>query len=217
MPPTTAWVRPAGPLSDAAADEHLKPALPGRGSGGAAGRCSEDVTQQAQQAQQAGEERHDAEGQQQDGDNSSFYGSDSNSSSQEGGDSASCSSSDRSSDEAGEGGEGSGGEGQESERCGGGAPRGLWIAGPSTHSPALQGAGGSGQPGVVGQQRRQRLRDRWRPGRRGGGGGAAGEIPAGPVPEWHRRRSEVGSVLEPEPHSDTEDAEVALAAPGLHA
>jgi hypothetical protein len=41
------------------------------------------------------------------------------------------------------------------------------------------------------------------------GGGSVAEIPAGWVPAMLRRRSDVGSVLEPEPQSDTEDAELA--------
>lgn len=51
--------------------------------------------------------------------------------------------------------------------------------------------------------------------RRRRSGRSVGEIAAGPVPERLRRRSEVGSVLELEAQSDTEDAELALQAAHL--
>jgi hypothetical protein len=63
--------------------------------------------------------------------------------------------------------------------------------------------------------RRQRPRRLWRD--RSQGGTANGEISSGPIPQGRRRRSEVGSVLEPEAHSDTEDVEVSAAAMLVHA
>lgn len=208
---------PAGPLSDAAADEQLKAALPSHGSGNLAGQHGDDAAQQAQQVAPAGAEEQPEQTLQHEGDNSSFYGSDSNTSSQEGSGNSSCSCSERGSDEAEEGGEGSEGEGAE---CGSGAPRGA-STGAACPGPALGGgaSGASWLPGSAGQTlRRLRPRDRRRPGWRGSGGGSmAGEIPAGLIPERQRRRSEVGSVLEPEPQSDTEDAEVALTEPDPHA
>lgn len=67
----------------------------------------------------------------------------------------------------------------------------------------------------------QRRRRGWNQPRRGRGGaasaassGGGAEIPAGPVPLCLQRRSEAGSVLEPDGlYSETEDAELAGAAP----
>ncbi|KAL4419737.1 hypothetical protein ABPG75_006835 [Micractinium tetrahymenae] len=213
---------PRGPLSDAAAEEHFKPALAGRGSGSLPGRHAEDSMQQVQQAGQAGQAADGQQGEQEgEGDNSSFYGSDSNSSSQEGDGSTSCSCSERSSEGAEEGEEGSEGEGQESRSGGSGAPGGLSDSAARGHSPAHPAQHADNHSGLAPQRgagqppRRQRPRDRRRPWRRAGssGGSTIGEIPSGPIPERQRRRSEVGSVLEPEPHSDTEDAEAGLASP----
>jgi hypothetical protein len=46
------------------------------------------------------------------------------------------------------------------------------------------------------------------------GGGGVGEIPAGPVPELLRRRSEVGSVLEPDGQSELDELDLAAGAMG---
>lgn len=64
--------------------------------------------------------------------------------------------------------------------------------------------------------RRQRQRRLWR-NHSQGGSSVDREISSGLIPEreLRRRRSEVGSVLEPEAHSDTEDAEVSSPAPLL--
>jgi hypothetical protein len=134
------------------------------------------------------------------GDNRSFYDSDSQSSSQKGSGSTSCSSSASEGEEAG----GSGHERQQRAN-----------ADANAAAAADERDAGDGTLLAPGLARRQRHRDQRRPGRRRGssdGASLTAEIPAGPVPQRQRRRSEVGSVLEPEPHSDTEDAEVALVA-----
>ena len=167
-----------------------------------------DVARPPAPAPAAPAAKAEAEAETDEGDNRSFYDSDSQSSSQEGEGSSSCSCS-GSDSEMGSAGEAAGRRGDGShaqQRRGGSLPR------PDEHHADEGLAGG---PGLVCAHRR---RDRRRLRRGGGGGGGGGsltaEIPAGPVPERQRRRSEVGSVLEPEPHSDTEDAEV-LAAPSI--
>lgn len=182
--------------SAAAAGAHAR-------SAGASGRESGEG--QAAAAAAADEEE--------DGDCRSFYGSDgqSSSSDDEGG-SSSCSSS-------GSGSEAGGEEGEEREQLG---P----LSSDSWHYGGA-GAGAKGWPGLPplleggpSPARRARHRGRhgqWRRGGVGGdfdsGGRAVGEIPSGPVPLFLRQRSEVGSVLEPEPHSDTEDGEAAVPSP----
>ncbi|KAI3425141.1 hypothetical protein D9Q98_008912 [Chlorella vulgaris] len=79
----------------------------------------------------------------------------------------------------------------------------------------LAGAQQQGGTDVLGSQdlppRRPRHRERrhWRGQRYSGS--PSEEIPSGLGRQVLRRRSEVGSVLEPEPHSDTEDVELASA------
>lgn len=64
-------------------------------------------------------------------------------------------------------------------------------------------------PGPLRRHRARGRRHHWRVGRgRGSGSGSMGdEIPAGLVPEQLRRRSEVGSVLEPDGQSELDDGE----------
>ena len=118
---------------------------------------------------------------------------------------------------------GSDGEDERSPQSAAGAPRGGGSQQQQQHPQQQQQpcAGGTQPNGSASpqQQQRQRRNRGWHRQRRGRGGaasatssGGGAEIPAGPVPLRLRRRSEAGSVLEPEGHSETEDAE--LAGPG---
>lgn len=88
------------------------------------------------------------------------------------------------------------------------------------HQRQQPGADGVQPNGSASRLQRQRRHRAWHRLRRGRGGaasaassGGGAEIPAGPVPLRLRRRSEAGSVLEPDGlYSETEDAEVAGAA-----
>ena len=67
-------------------------------------------------------------------------------------------------------------------------------------------------PGPLRRQRQRGRRHRWRLGGGRGSGDGMEEIPAGPVPEQLRRRSDVGSVLEPDAQSELDEIELAAGA-----
>ena len=64
-------------------------------------------------------------------------------------------------------------------------------------------------PGPLRRQRQRGRRNRWRLGSGRGSGAGVDEIPAGLIPEQLRRRSDVGSVLEPDAQSELDELEVA--------
>lgn len=225
-----------GPLSEAAVEEPLRagpsgryPAVVGMGRQGKEEEAAAAQQQAAQQGGAAGRARglgHEGGAGEEEGDNRSFYGSDSQESSSQDGSCSCCGS--------GSGSNSASGSEDEADTCSGEAPgAAAGGTGPSLSTSPRRapvasggGAGGSLSPrrgaaspegaaaaAAAAAARRERHRERRRTWRSGSGGGSqVAEIPAGLVPERLRRRSEVGSVLEPEAHSDTEDGELGAAA-----